>query len=360
MSICAYNQCILNKKTDHTIAMKLLYASGSSLNAAISSGKCGCIFWMRLKFLTSISSTLEPILSEDINMKWFQVLTAHLLGNAAHIAAFMSKKGLMEHRTHCAMCWKASTALVDLVIVRPGMQWPAATYLSSSWSCECILLRKVTISVQAVGGMVVVRRKERISSWCIQVDTSDPDTWLAASELCKKKNKGPTLLLAEATTMCRLLYLIFFFFLLYTMTKCIGCKREFNKHFLFLIDFLSHTTTWSSWTSYLNLPCGMPLQSSVFTPNWLSTLSKPWPLNWVQHFDNSNQQFVKNLWHKNYQVRKRLKDDAVWQKQSWNCRNLQREMSLKHQCKRIPPCSGSICHATNCIHSATTWRQSSC
>ena len=44
------------------------------------------------------------------------------VGNAAHMAAFMSKKGLMERGTHRAMCRKASTASVDLVMVRPGMQ----------------------------------------------------------------------------------------------------------------------------------------------------------------------------------------------------------------------------------------------
>ena len=44
----------------------------------------------------------------------------------------------------------------------------------------------------------------------------------------KKKLEGPTLL-AEATTMRRPLILILFCFLLYTMTKCIGCKKEFNN-----------------------------------------------------------------------------------------------------------------------------------
>ena len=50
---------------------------GSSLNAAIISGKCGCIFMMQLKFSASISSTLEPILSEDMYMKLFPGLRAH-------------------------------------------------------------------------------------------------------------------------------------------------------------------------------------------------------------------------------------------------------------------------------------------
>ena len=39
------------------------------------------------------------------------------------------------------------------------------TYLSSSWSSERILSRtEVTISVRAMGGMVVVRKKNGISS----------------------------------------------------------------------------------------------------------------------------------------------------------------------------------------------------
>ena len=58
-------------KKDRTIPMKLSYASGSSLNAAINSRKFGCIFIMRLpvKYSTSNLSALEPILSEDIYMK---------------------------------------------------------------------------------------------------------------------------------------------------------------------------------------------------------------------------------------------------------------------------------------------------
>ena len=113
------------------------------------------------------------------------------LGNAVHMAAFMSKKGLIEHGIHRATCRKVSTASVDLVMISPGMGWPAATYLSSSWSCKHILLRtKVTISVRTAGGMVVVRRKDAISTWHIQVDVSDPDMWLAASELRENNPKA--------------------------------------------------------------------------------------------------------------------------------------------------------------------------
>ena len=49
------------------------------------------------------------------------------LGNDAHIAAFKSKKWLMECGIHRAMCWKASTASDGLVMIRPGTQWPTAS-----------------------------------------------------------------------------------------------------------------------------------------------------------------------------------------------------------------------------------------
>ena len=102
----------MNKKEDRTMAMKLSYKSGSSLNAAISSGKCGCIFWMRSKFAMSFSSTLEPILSGTVKKNTWTYGSS--LGNAAHIAAFMSKKGPMERGIHRATCRKDSTASDDL------------------------------------------------------------------------------------------------------------------------------------------------------------------------------------------------------------------------------------------------------
>lgn len=80
------------------------------------------------------------------------------LGSAAHMVVFMSKKGLMEHGIHLVTCRKPSTASANLVMIRPG-----ATYLSSSWSCEHILSRtKVTNSVRAASGMLVVRIEEGV------------------------------------------------------------------------------------------------------------------------------------------------------------------------------------------------------
>ena len=147
------------------------------------------------------SSILKPIWSEDTYMKLFPGLTAHCWP----MLIADGKKGLIECRIH---------------------QWPTVTYLSSSWSCKHILLRtKVTISVPAAGSMVVVRRKNGISSWHVQVDASDLDMWLSTSELHKKQLEGPTLLLTKATTTYRLLYphtcylLILMHFMLYTSMK---------------------------------------------------------------------------------------------------------------------------------------------
>ena len=57
------------------------------------------------------------------------------LGNAAYMAEFMSKKGLIERRIHLATCRKASTASDNLVMIRPWTWWATTTYLSLSASC---------------------------------------------------------------------------------------------------------------------------------------------------------------------------------------------------------------------------------
>jgi hypothetical protein len=119
---------------------------------------------MRLKFSVLISSTLEPISSESMIKLVPETHGSSSLGNAAHMAAFMSKKGLMERGIHRATVRKASTASDDLDIISPGTRQSTATYLSVSSSCVSILVRmNVTISVRAAGGMVVVRIKEGIS-----------------------------------------------------------------------------------------------------------------------------------------------------------------------------------------------------
>ena len=115
----------------------------------------------------------------------------------AHMAAFMSKKGLMEHAIHHATCQKASMASEDLDTIRPGLSWwwSTTTYLSSPSSCVHIFSKtKATISVQVAGaagsvGSMVVRRNE-VDMSIVQVDVFDVDTWLATFGLCETNSKA--------------------------------------------------------------------------------------------------------------------------------------------------------------------------
>ena len=138
-----------------------------------ASSRCTCSFQCQFH---------QPWNQNYQNIRWNNSKThGSSLGKVANKVALRSKKGLIDHGIHLATCQKVLMALVNLIMISPGTEKKNKMYLSSCTSFKCMLSKtKLTTSEGGCGagsgdwaGMMVVGRKEWISSWHVDHDVSD-------------------------------------------------------------------------------------------------------------------------------------------------------------------------------------------
>ena len=138
-----------------------------------ASSQCACSFQCQFH---------QPWNQNYQNVRWNNSKThSSSLGKAANKVALRSKKGLINRGIHLATCRKVSMASVNLIMISPGIEKKNKTYLSSCTSFKHMLSKtKLTTSEGGCGagsgdwaGMMVVGRKEWISSWHVDHDASD-------------------------------------------------------------------------------------------------------------------------------------------------------------------------------------------